>query len=205
MPSGAYCFYDFGSPVMLYWMDMLLLASAISMMFWYTRIYIMTKKYISLTSSSPDIKNRLAGVTFVFVIILVIGWFSALAATIYTLCIGPISPIFDMMVGILGTLHSILIPLAYGYRSERVKKLLVRIPCFQRYFPQYKCTFRNDETRFVVTVITIKKHKPVILSGMNHPSPTELNHDTNLFARKLRHNMPNGVPQCITVLPGEIV
>jgi hypothetical protein len=118
LPTGTYCFYAFTSPVMLYWFDPMLCIATFQIMYWYRKIYIYSKNAL-ITDKRNQIRS-LAGTVIMFIIVLVVGWGSALVATIITLAKGMTPEMCDAFTGVLGSLHSVLVPLIYGYKSRRL-------------------------------------------------------------------------------------
>lgn len=54
-------------------------------------------------------------------IVFVFGWGLAVVFSIYELIYGRIVEGMDIVVGILGTLHSLVVPCVYGYTNRRVR------------------------------------------------------------------------------------
>ncbi|AYV78482.1 MAG: hypothetical protein Edafosvirus15_3 [Edafosvirus sp.] len=160
LDAGVYCFYEFTSPVML-WFDVMLAGVTCSIIYWYRKIYIFTKNSVTTSSSDTKIIKKLANTVTMYIAILVVGWFSALIVSIYALSTGSSSRIGDTFVGVFGSLHSVLVGLAYGYNSDKLKKFLVRYCCCQKCFPNYRLTIKHDDMDGRQTVIEVKSNTPI--------------------------------------------
>ena len=121
MPSGAYCFYQFDSPAMLFWADPILITTAVQMCICYYKIYkeirMVEVRVQPMRGPHDDDRRRnlikLAKRFFQFVLALIIGWFPALVASIFMLAVGHISQYLDTFVGVDGSLHTWFIVIIY--------------------------------------------------------------------------------------------
>lgn len=145
MPSGAYCFYEFDSPVMLFLIGTLLICTCL-IIYWYRRIYKEVKstetkvrpKHTSQEETNRENQMTVALVFTLYIAILFFGWFPALIGTIYELVTGSMSEYLDTLVGVDGSLHSLAIPIVYLLSNQPLKDILARYPCFARCFPRQK-------------------------------------------------------------------
>jgi len=164
LDAGAYCFFSFTSPVMLLWLDPILVITVLCIIYKYRKIFKLAKE--SSNNSRTSIRNDkiikdLVKIESLFIMTLVVGWFSALVASIYALSNdGHISKLMDTFVGVFGSLHSILVPIVYGYHSEKLKKFLARISCVRKlFYPHHHVKRRQDTKRNVLTIVY---QKPVV-------------------------------------------
>lgn len=67
--------------------------------------------------------------SFMFFVIFLLGWFSAIILCIYELSIGPAIEPLDMMLGTFGSAHSVAVPLAYGFSNDKIWKTLKGFCC----------------------------------------------------------------------------
>ncbi len=228
MPTGAYCFYQFSSPVMLYWFCPVMVIALLFVCFFYYQIFTIASKIdVNHNASSSSLREKIVfapsvigeatsiastvsneskesvenkesdanenkpkketvvsfpvlkkmstkeqldkissnkGVTMsrkvakssiIFVLVFFFGWFPAVITTVYELFYGHIEQGLDTSVGIMGTLHSTLVPLAYGYHSSKLRKFLAKCQCIRKYFfPKYKIEKVDDH----LTIVTKYKY-----------------------------------------------
>ncbi len=127
MTAGTYCFFSFASPGIAFWLVPGLCISVIILIVSYALIHRTVKAISKLVSNkSAREKGRNAALHVVkksrwFVAVLVIGWIFAAIATIYEYARGEATEFLVTMVGVFGTLHSCLVPLAYRQLGPRFK------------------------------------------------------------------------------------
>lgn len=164
LDAGAYCFYYFTSPVM-FGLDFLLVVSASLIIHWYRHIYIYTKKSMMRAPDQNVLINKLATRLTIYILILVVGWSSALVVTIYVWITGSTSKIGDTIVGVFGSLHSVAVPAVYGYHSENLKKFLVRLGCCKKCLPEYVISIRRDDAdKYTVIKISVPSVQAMVPS-----------------------------------------
>jgi hypothetical protein len=90
-----------------------------------------------------------------FVFIFVFGWGFAVVCSVYELSYGPIVEGMDSAVGILGTLHSFMVPMAYGYTNRRLRLAIAdRFPFLERCIARRRRTTQVTHPS-IVAVISI--------------------------------------------------
>lgn len=126
MSNGIYCFFDFNSPAIAYWLVPGLGLCLLSTSFFYIRIFTESWRLSKVTASSAQsfdkskqLAVKLAVSSFSLVFITFVGWSPAAVTTGYEWAVGRATQVLVTAVGIFGTLHSVMIPLAYGYFIHR--------------------------------------------------------------------------------------
>ncbi len=108
VPSGAYCFYRFASPVIVYWFVPVMILALIAITIWQVLIF---------ARLSGERRKNFFRISAIYILTFFLGWFSAPVASWYALAHDDqITPTLDIMVGILGSLHSMVVPIIYHRR-----------------------------------------------------------------------------------------
>ncbi len=157
MPAGAFCFYQFSSPVIAYWFVPVMLLALIAVCYCYIRIFMANKELENLNSKAIDyrrqnVTKKLARSTILFALIFFVGWFPAVVTCFYELQYGQISQEFDTVVGVFGTLHSVFATIVYGYHSDKLKKFLAWY--FPSQFGQFEKGRKHGQETMVTRYIT---------------------------------------------------
>lgn len=203
MPAGEYCFYKFTSDIIVYWFTPIMILSLIGIICFYFSIFWLARqanKAVHQTANvtGPKIMTmKVAKRTFLYVINFFLGWFPAVVACFYAINHGYITQALDATLGINGSLHSLTVPMVYGYNNVKFLKWLARFRFFAPFLPQYKRR-RVNGRETVITVYppeeipsekkpTLRSSKIVsehaILSSIdtptkNSPSPIKWKHNS---------------------------
>lgn len=147
MPAGAYCFYDFKSPLIYAWFAPVMVGGLIVTAFCFARIFQVTNRTIAdlqganMTLSGPAFNTfTVARNSLIWWLVFLIGWSPAVAECIYTLIVGHMSEVLDLLLAICGSLHSVFVPIVHGVRNPRFRRWLARFALCRRWLPQYKMT-----------------------------------------------------------------
>lgn len=122
-----YCFYQFGSPAIAYWLTLVLSVALIVIIFTYVsifRVFYATRRQVQRMvrgRAALDEETIRAGIkSSLLVLTLLIGWICAAIATIYELSRNEPTPDgLVVAVGIGGVSHSVFVPIIYGYFVNR--------------------------------------------------------------------------------------
>lgn len=148
MPAGAYCFYDFKSPLIYAWFAPIMVSGLIVTAFCFARIFQYTNRAIndlmssSGTTVSGPIFNTMtvAKNSIIWWLVFLIGWFPAVIECLYTLIVGHMSEVLDLLLAVCGSLHSVFVPIVHGIRNPRFRRWLARFAAFRPFLPQFKIT-----------------------------------------------------------------
>lgn len=89
--------------------------------------------------------------TAVFVLVFFLGWGPAVVACLYTVTTGHLTQELDILLAVCGSLHTLAVPIVYGFHSRRFRKWLFRMGCCaQRWANQY----RRQPVANRITVVT---------------------------------------------------
>lgn len=127
VPSGTFCFYEFDSPVIVYWFTPIMVTALGCMCYWYFSIFITTKRILDAAGSSDDTPVKLAKKSVVYVLIFAGGWLPAVIYCFYAVSVHGNVQAFDITVGVFGSLHSDVVPLVYGCFNQRIKRRMERL------------------------------------------------------------------------------
>ncbi len=126
-PAGNYCFFDFDSPGIRYWLVPSLVLAILMMIFFYGHVYSTTRNYETWNGQAHHPSTRFLKRAIVLVTLMGTLWFGALVATLYAWTRdNTITPALDEWVGICGSAHSVAVPVVYGYfawKQERKKQV----------------------------------------------------------------------------------
>ena len=131
LASGTYCFYLFDSPAFLFWFVPAMLIALVIIIISYSAIYCMARsherKMIRAASSSVRLDVTVARRSSAFVVIFFIGWITAVICSLYELSTGKRAAAeADGTLGVLGTMHSLAVPLWYAGTHRAVREELLR-------------------------------------------------------------------------------
>ena len=154
LPSGAYCFSDFKSPVIMLF-SITMVSAFTSVIFSYCKILIITRRTEAKITTSERKAHKVAQRTFINVVVFFFGWIFGVIGCIYAIATGRITVLLDVLLGVFGTAHSIIVPPIYAYGCEDVKKWLFRHACCLSRFSYYK-----RERRGKRSVITLMRDNP---------------------------------------------
>ena len=142
MPAGAYCFYDFKSPLIYAWFAPVMVGGLIVTAFCFAAIFRVTNRTIANVQhniSGPGFSAlTVAKNSIIWWLVFLIGWFPAVVECIYTLITGHMSEVLDLMLAICGSLHSDFVPLVHGIRNPRFRRWLAHYALFRQCMPQFK-------------------------------------------------------------------
>jgi hypothetical protein len=160
MSNGVYCFFDFSSPAIAYWLLPSLIISILVMTALYTRIFLVARKIfkshaqsVASFDASAEYAARLARRSFSTVALVLICWSPAGITSVYELTVGRTPPSLVTLVGVMGTLHSLLVPIIYGlfiYQGSLVAR--------QAPEPRTKLSLSSPRR---LAYRTIKVHNPI--------------------------------------------
>jgi hypothetical protein len=74
---------------------------------------------------------KVAKRTVMYVLIFFFGWFPAVITSIYEFAYGPVIEELDTALATMGSLHSVLVPIVYGYMNPRLRKVIWALCCCQ--------------------------------------------------------------------------
>lgn len=121
MSNGVYCFFDFSSPAIAYWLVPSLAICLVSMILLYAKIFKEAKKIfrahahsVASFDASSEYAARLAIRSFSTVALVLICWSPAAITSVYELSVGQTPQPLVTTVGTLGTLHTLMVPVVYG-------------------------------------------------------------------------------------------
>lgn len=131
MPNGAYCFFDFTSPTIVYFFSPVMILTLIATIYFYVQIYRIaniTDTIIRINGRATDEfkkARRVAMRSMIFVILYFVGWFPAVIACFYKVIHGYLPEGLDVALAIAGSLNSLWQALAYGIFNRNLHKLIV--------------------------------------------------------------------------------
>jgi hypothetical protein len=157
LPGGTYCFPAFRSPMLL-WVasSMVVCLTLTCLLYWQTFRISNAAAEVAATNGTFSLQERTreaARRTFVLVLIFLFGWGMAVVSCVYAWWTGDITQEYEIAVGVLGSLHSIFVPIVYGQpKGREVRRLLLRIffcsKCCQKCCPEFevRTTKRGERT-----------------------------------------------------------
>lgn len=155
--SGEYCWFDWQSPVIVYWAVPSWVLTIIITMGCYGRIFVIANRTnqaiqsIFYVSGTPTHSLEIARYSFVFVWIYLVGWSPLFITCLYAGSNAMVPSALDRALGICCGIHSMAVPIAYAIRYPRVHRGLARFRCFQ------KClgtVYKLKKGKSGVTVVT---------------------------------------------------
>ncbi len=156
LPSGAYCFNYFNSPMIVYWFVPLMIIALGVLLFCYISIFLKARDSDRrfLRENSESISIQMAKKTSIYFFNFLFGWIFAVIACISALVTGNITETQDVLVGLFGTFHSIAVPLLYGFDSKDVHKWFYKQCGCRKYCNNYLIEKRNMQT-IIKTRVTL--------------------------------------------------
>lgn len=174
MSAGTYCFFQFASPAILWWMILMLCVAFLTLCISYTIIVVTAVRIradapIAIDSADHHRGNtlrfalRLSIRSLVFVAVLYIGWGFAAITAIYEYVNGEATEMLVTAVGVGGVTHSVMVPIAYGLSDQYHRAVTRRVLC--RCLP---C--RGVRWRTMVTAVSSDVNASVPISGQKDKS-----------------------------------
>lgn len=161
--NGTYCFYQFKSAAILWWLVLGLLIAIVTMTFSYTRIYIHMKRTNNNVSryvggvgnlNNNELSMRMVKRATLFVIAIFICWGSAAVTAVYEYSAGEALPELVTAVGVGGTFYTVTVPLIYGYTTGSFKFIVgsANVNYARNTSSQGSVAHRNKQQRQNVTI-----------------------------------------------------
>jgi hypothetical protein len=176
MPAGTFCFYQFASPAIAFWFVPVMLMALGIIIFCYYKIWRLCKDISKVAGSEQQrAAAKVAFNTITYTAIFLIGWLPAVITCFYELIEGNISQEFDSTVGLFGTMHSVVVPIAYGWNLDKVERFVVLVckkisPCYDC-FPNYVIREAEGEHHTVIDNVSAHDFRSSRGSGnKNTPS-----------------------------------
>lgn len=177
MPAGAYCFYKFSSPLIVYWFTPGMLAALACVTVFYIGIFrfvmVTDKKVAPMLAPTPPTFSRsppaaerrgsaqhspthpkrlvFARRTSIYVLIFLLGWGPAVVACLYTVRTGTLTEALDITLAMFGSAHTLAVPLVYGYHTRQFRDWLFMNGCCW----DARRVVRRRGNRFVVEPRTV--------------------------------------------------
>jgi hypothetical protein len=156
MPAGAYCFYKFSSPLVVYWFTPGMLTALVCVTVFYIGIFRFViqshRKVAPLVTPTPSTFSRssapppdrpasaqkstahakrleFARRTSIYVLLFALGWGVAVFACFYTLKTGALPEGLDIALAVCGSLHTLAVPLVYGHHTWQFRDWLFMNGC----------------------------------------------------------------------------
>lgn len=188
MQSGAYCLFQFKSPVMVFWFMPIMVLSLSGVSFCYYKVrtpladvvvewparglilislvhvlcpcgVLQVFRYSSVTranvasqlparmvSAGERLQLKLVKKTTLFCATFAFGWGSAVIAVIYELVTNRMNMTLVIMVGLCGSLHSVIVPIAYGYYSADLRRRILSLYLGSRYAAEVESVVGSHTT-----------------------------------------------------------
>jgi hypothetical protein len=128
MSAGTYCFFEFKSPAILYWLVPGLILAVVVLIVTFAVMIRLALHSTAQTGLMTDASERcrfacsLSGRASVFVAVICVGWVPAAFAAFYEYATSnQASAALVTLVGVCGTLHSVLVPLVYSWTAAGEK------------------------------------------------------------------------------------
>lgn len=171
MPAGAYCFFDFGSLLIYAWFTPVMVITLFASTFFYIRIFSVAQETnrnlenMSNFTRGPQIPTaKVARRSIVFIVGFFVGWFPAVVMCIHTLITGQRNEYMDLVLAICGSLHSVFVPVAYGWTNPRFHRWLAHYALFRRCIRGYKLKQKQSHktvvTKWSSDVLDVRRIKP---------------------------------------------
>lgn len=149
MPVGAYCFYNFTSPVILLWFSPVMLVTLGFTIYFYRDIYIIAKsasKYAQSNISATKAASR----SSIFIAAYFFGWFPAVITAVYALIYGAPTEELDTTLAVFGSLHSVWQPLTYMVFDQSLPVILITwCECWMICFTGWKRIVEDGKIKVV--------------------------------------------------------
>lgn len=192
MPAGAYCFYTFASPLIVYWFTPGMLIAAAVVIVSYAGIFCFVARVDravapmvtpnrpspstfsrsvppapppsrpnSASTGSPGQRQRQLGASVVlgrrtsaYVAVFLVGWGPAVIACLYTVATGSMTQALDITLAVCGSLHTVAVPLVYGYHTPKFRDWLRSCCCrCRRRRPAISTIVINPKMHIVVDTV----------------------------------------------------
>jgi len=144
MPTGTYCLFKLNSPTILFWFIPIMIIALIINIWCYISLFCLTRRIVVTTYRwfgppslateviehmvSQDVSIELARKSIVYIAVFFVGWGAAIPLTFYELASfssDKTGQIFDIALAVPGSIHSIAVPIAYGYMNPRIKNTII--------------------------------------------------------------------------------
>lgn len=125
---------------------------------------------------------RVARQSVMYVVIFLLGWGVAVFCSFYALFVGEVKQQMDAALAIFGVIHSVAVPIAYGYSSQRIRdvlmerwpKLVILFPLRMRIRTKRKHSPKRYRVKTVPVSSGLSRIEPAPLLPLNLPPSPRL-------------------------------